>query len=379
VLNDYENEVESWFKKMNWTENPFTLRINPSLFVGYQEEIKKIAFHLREGHKIAMVIGSTGSGKTTFLKFLEKQIEDEYMVIYISKPPKEDDLVDVFLENIKMSLFERVFGRNVKLHDLHVYIKNKLKNKKILLLVDEAHESEINTLEWLRTICDQVENMQMIIAGLPVLDNFLRENLETLRNRVVTKIELFTLNREYTRELIRRRIENVGGSDIIPFNEDVVSDIYRKTGGFPREILKICNELIQNAIENDKYEINELLESETYHVAEKNEKNLVRQELGEEENEKNSETNQINKNFLRDLTYKQKKIVDLLFGKEELYPSEIVEEIGFEKYKSKQHAVRSINNILKRLCESEIIDRKPKGKGYAYFLTIKTRTFLAKK
>lgn len=373
---DYESDVENWLKKMNWKENPFTLRIRPSLFVGYREEIRKIALHLREGHKVAMVTGSTGSGKTTFLRFIEQRVKDEYKVIYISKPPKKEDLLEIFLDNFKPTIWERIFGRNVRLHDLHAYLSKRLKAKKLLVLLDEVHEANIGTLEWLRTLCDQVGEMQLILAGLPTIDEILRKNLETLRSRVVTKIDLITLNREYTRELIRRRVESVEGKDIIPFTEGLVDEIYKKTGGFPREVLKLCNTLVQNAIEEGKFTIDSLPKSETGPVTEEGTSETgVRQEESEEE-EKSVE---VDKDFMRDLTYKQRKIVEILQDEEELYPSQIVEKLGYEKYKSKQHAVRSINNILNRLREADVVEREPKGKGYLYFLNVKARTFLAKK
>jgi len=282
---EYEKNVEDWLRQMNWKENPFTLKIQPSLFVGYRNEIKKIAIHLREGHKVAMVTGSTGSGKTTFLRFIENQVRDEYKILYMSKPPKIDDLVEIFLEKFKPTFFEKLFKRKVKLHDLHVYLNKKLKGGKLLVLVAEAHEADIDVLEWLRTLCDQVDSMQMILAGLPTIDDILRKNLETLRSRVVTKIELITLNREYTRELIRRRIESVGGRDILPFTENVIDEIYKKTGGFPREVLKICNDLIQRAIEDGRFQIDGLPEtiSVTEPVTERSESVTgVRQDVEEE-------------------------------------------------------------------------------------------------
>jgi DNA-binding MarR family transcriptional regulator len=78
------------------------------------------------------------------------------------------------------------------------------------------------------------------------------------------------------------------------------------------------------------------------------------------------------------LSYKQRKIIHLLTENNELFPSSIAEKLGFEKYKSKQHAVRSVNNILKRLSKSGYVDRKPMGKGYVYFLNLKTKNLLIK-
>ena len=245
MIENYESKVREWLSQMGWKENPFTLKIYPSIFVGYKNQLKDLVSHLKEGHKIALVTGSTGSGKTTLLKLLESEMKNEYEVLYLPKPPKKDELVSVFLSKFKPSLLQRIFGVNVRLHNLHEYLNKKLGSKKLLLLVDELHESDLYTLEWLRTISDQVENLQLIFAGLPVVEEFLRKNLETLRNRIVTHVELTSLSREETRELIKKRIESVGGEDVKPFTEDCINEIYKITGGFPREVLKLCDKLVQ--------------------------------------------------------------------------------------------------------------------------------------
>jgi len=371
MIENYQKNLESWLRQMNWKENPFTLKIDPSLFVGYQNQLKRLMNHIREGHKVALITGSTGSGKTTILKFIENNFDKNYEVLYISKPPRKEELVNVFLFKFKPSFFERLFGTRVELHNLHVYLNKKLGDKKLLVLLDEAHEADIEVLKWFRTISDQVTNMQLVLAGLSTVDDILRTRLETLKSRVITHIELINLTREESRELIKKRIESVGGEDIKPFTEECVARIYEVTGGFPREVLKVCDRLVEEAVEKNKFEITgeeltpkcETLEEEQ------------REDIEENEGERSVIPD---KDFMKELSYKQRKIINMLLEEGEMFPSDIAERLGLEKYKSRQHAVRSMNNILKRLLQMGYVERKPKGKGYVYFLNVKVRNLLIK-
>lgn len=376
MIEDYEKNLENWLNQLNWRENPFTLKIDPSLFVGYQDQLKKIINHIREGHKVALITGSTGSGKTTVLKLIEKDLDGDHTVLYVSKPPRKEDLAAIFLSRFRPSLLQRLLGVKVGLHDLHVHLNKKLGKKKLLVLLDETHEADIEVLKWFRTISDQVDNMQLILAGLSTVEDVL-DHLETLRSRIITHIELVNLKREDSRELIRKRVESVGGEDIKPFTNNCVNEIYGLTGGFPREVLKICDKLVQKAVEEDRAEIDRIgveLKSETSGL----EKELQVEHVEPEETSTESVETTIKKDFIKDLSYKQRKIIRLLDENKELFPSDIAEKLGIEKYKSKQHAVRSVNNILKRLSKMGHVDRKPLGKGFVYFLNIKTKNLLIK-
>ena len=55
-------------------------------------------------------------------------------------------------------------------------------------------------------------------------------------------------------------------------------------------------------------------------------------------------------------------------------PSDIIDSLNLSKYKTRQHAVRSINNILQRLMKEGIIDREKQGKTYVYLLGPKIKS-----
>lgn len=358
MLKDYEEKMNDWFNKVGIDENPFTLRIKPSLFVGYEDELKKLSYHIQENRKFAIITGATGSGKTTLLRLLKNSFKYKYKTLYLSKPPEADEIVDIFVDNFQPSFFQRLFGFNVSIHEISDYLDKRL-SQGLLLLVDEVHEADMKALQWLRTITDQVDKIQLVLAALPTIDSQLRENLETLRSRVTTKIDLTTLNRDETKELIRKRIESSGGEGFGPFTEECIDEIYEKTGGFPREVLKMCDRLLNWALENDETEIDTMISFEE----------------DEEEKERDRATG---RDLLKDLPYKQREIVETLAEEDELFPSEIVERTGTEGYKTKQHAVRSINNILRRLLKDGYVERSRRGKGYVYSLDIKTKNLLVK-
>ena len=57
-------------------------------------------------------------------------------------------------------------------------------------------------------------------------------------------------------------------------------------------------------------------------------------------------------------------------------PGQIANSLDLTEYKSRQHAVRSINNILQRLTQEGYIERRRVGKAFVYTLMPKIRNML---
>jgi len=352
---------EKYMKVFNWKENPFSFKILPDLIVGYSRETEKLSTSIQNNDKLSILIGPTGSGKTTLLKFLTNRFEKHRKIFYLSKPPNSpDDWVKIFTNFIHVGALERLFSRskNINIYNLSEWVNEKMKNKKAVLLVDEGHEASTETLEWLRTLTDQIDNLSVVIAGLPTLEPILRDRLETFMRRANTKVELTNLTKSEIRELIKRRIEHVGGEDIKPFTSETVEIIYEKTGGFPREVIRMCNDLVNKALEDNisTVDMNFMKDAEFgTHIS-----SPRRTSLGS----------------LKSLPSKQRNIIEILWKYGELTPTEIVDKMDMDDYKSKDNAIRSINNILKRLVKDGTIIRKKRGKSYQYVLSEKIRTLM---
>jgi len=356
-------EISKW----GWNENPFILKIDPKLFVGYDEQVKAALKHIENKHKIALISGKTGSGKTTFLKWLEKNYDTAKL--YISKPPENpEDFINLFTDIFGLSFFEKITRKRPSLYNLTNYINKKLKDKHLVFMVDEAHETNKNVLEWLRVLTDQINNVSLVIAGMPILESKIKSELETLDQRITTRIALNSLSRIETKQLIQKRIENVGGKGIEPFTDASLEKIYERTGGFPREVLKFCDRLVNTALEKnldaiDAKDIEEHREIELPKVrVEEPVVTFMPKPPSEEQ--------------FRNLPFKQRSILEILSKRDWLTPTAIVEGIDPKNYKSKGHAIRSINNILRRLMLDGYVQREARGKAFMYALTPKIKTML---
>ncbi|MFH1432997.1 MAG: AAA family ATPase [archaeon] len=347
------HELNVWYTKIGWTKNPFILDIQPSLMVGHKNEIDRLLKNIKESQKYILILGPTGAGKTTLLK----HISEKYSPVYLPKPPKHhDELVSIFKTTIlKPTILEKILkNENITIYNLAEKTNRKHKGKSILFLVDEAHETDIGVLEWLRTITDQIDGATLILAGLPVFKETHLAKLETLKQRITLEIELRTLNKDETIELIRKRIESAGGHNLDPFTYDTINEIYKKTGGFPREVIKQCNHLIHQAIER-----NSQIVDSTY-FKDKNEIDTIIDV----------------KETLSTLTEKQAEIVEILSKTDGITPTELLGRLNISEYKSKMHALRAVNNILRRLETSNMVIREKRGRAYKYMVSAKLKNVL---
>ena len=347
------HELNPWLVKVGWTKNPFILDIQPGLMAGYNDEVEKLVKNINESQKYVLITGPTGSGKTTVLKYLSSR----YFPLYLPKPPRhQDEFVGIFRASVlRASVLDRIFKRDrMTIYNLAEEMNRKYKGKPVLILVDEAHETDIHVLEWLRAITDQIDGATLVLAGLPVFRETHLSKLETLKQRITLEVELGTLNKDETIELVRKRIESAGGHNLEPFTYDTINEIYKRTGGFPREVIKLCNRLVHQAIERNSQII----------------------DLSYFKNKEEIDTIIDVKEKLSSLTDKQAEIIEIISKSDGVTPAQLVGKMDISDYKSEVHALRAVNNILKRLEAGDIVSRQKRGRSYKYKVCGKLKSVL---
>ena len=385
-------DVEAWFARHNWDGDPFIFVIDPALLVGYVEQTNHLLRTIQEKHKLFLVVGPTGSGKTTMLKWVGKNLSNKFLPIFISKPPSTvNGFVEIFNEQFPKPWYRRAFESHIKnIYQIPEFLKAKSKGKHIVLMCDEIHEANPDVLEWLRVLTDSVDNMSLIVAGLPVFNEIVKEKLETFQKRIISHIELISLTKNETHEMIQKRVESVGGQGLGPFNQDVIEYIFNQTGGFPREVLRVSDDLLNLAIKLNVDTLTKEMIDQYYSPSGTPEYRPLppAQEssgpedagaLDEEPTEERTEQYRpMSLNILEDMTPLQMKILNILAEKETT-PGEIANTFDLGKYKSRQHAVRSVNNILIRLMQEDFVRRNRRGRTFTYTLSPRIKTLLVRR
>ena len=338
-----------------WRANPFTFTIMPEVFVGYSKEMAGIISGFESGNKFSLVTGPTGSGKTTFLKAAMGKLNRSEHVMYLPKPPKvSSDWITVFNPVIKYGgRFRLPFGGKVSLYNLGEKLNSSLQNRRCILLIDECHEATTESLEWLRALSDHTDNLSIVLAALPVFEDTLKEKLETFMRRISSRAELSSLSKPETREFIKKRIEFMGGDDIRPFTSSTVEYIFDKTGGFPREILRLYNSLLQKSAESGITTIDIDFLEEAGSVA----------------------AQRLSADTISSLPQKQRAVLDILKGRE-MTTAEITSHTALDDYKNRDIALRSANNLLKRLMDEKMVERVRCGRTYKYRLSGGAQTLM---
>jgi general secretion pathway protein A len=357
-MNEIGVPGERYMKLFGWEGNPFVFRILPDLFVGYENEMRSLIENVSNGCKFSVIIGPTGSGKTTMMKNLITKIQGYGRVFYVPKPPNDaEGWKNIFTEIVKPGFLRRIFLRpkvkDITIYEVGEWVNKRSGGKRLLLLVDECHESTKESLEWLRTLTDQVGNLSLVLAGLPVFEKRLMEELETFRRRIENRLELTNLTSAETRELIKKRIEWAGGEDVKPFTSNSIHFVYEETDGFPREVLRVCNELLRSAVEKNISSIDTDFLKET----------------DVEGQEKRASVESI-----EEIPSRQKSILEIVAAGGEMTPSQIVKQLNADDYNDEGNAVRSVNNILRRLMKDKMVTRERRGKSYKYRIAPKFQT-----
>ncbi|MDY6776839.1 MAG: BlaI/MecI/CopY family transcriptional regulator [Candidatus Nanohaloarchaea archaeon] len=357
------SHITDWMEEYGWERNPFNFRIYPDLMIGYSDEKQRIRNSIESDSKFILLLGDTGAGKTNLLRSVEEEYANELPLFYMSKPPvTEEDLLDYLKDEVlSPGIISRLFN-SYSLYNIHENLNSKYGDRMILLM-DEGHEASTEVLEWVRTAIDHIDGMTVVAAGLPSFEEKLEEDVGTLYSRATEVVNLDSLDKDHTVELVRKRIEQVGGSSLEPFTQSAVLRIYEETEGFPREVLRLCNECVVTAADEGKSIIDEedvkTVVDESSHETNNKGGEGVEEEESEEEPDGGENTGER-------LTPKQQEIHDAVSELGEATSGDIVDHIGLDDYKSRSHAIRSINNILRRLMEQDVLSRDRRGRNYIY-------------
>lgn len=245
-------------------EKPFSLLPDPSFLYmtkKHQMALTMLEYSLmNESAGICVISGEIGSGKTTLVRQLLKNMDDKYTTGMITNTHSSfGDL----LQWVSMAYGLEYRGKEkVELYEdfVNFMIEQYGRGKRTVLIIDEAQNMEEDTLEELRMLSnvnsDKNQILQLILVGQPELRVTLRsERLMQLAQRVSVSYHLDTLKQGETALYIRHRISVAGGSPDI-FNDAACKAVWYYSRGVPRVINVLCDTALVYGFAEEKDMVN---------------------------------------------------------------------------------------------------------------------------
>jgi general secretion pathway protein A len=248
----------------NLEHKPFTLNPDPSfLWLGenQQQIFSSLLSGIVDSKGFLLLTGAAGSGKTTLLMALTERLEKNILCAVIADPRLER--IDFYNAIGRGFGLKKKFSSKVQflIHFSHFLHKAEGRNKKVLLVVDNCHNLRQEMLEELRLLAsiekEDVKLLNIFFAGLPEFKDILEKpKNRAVRERLICKAVLPSLNVDETAEYIRHRLKIAGNEEEL-FTAAAVQAVHRFSQGSPRWINIICDRALAAGSVQAKQNINE--------------------------------------------------------------------------------------------------------------------------
>ena len=230
-------------------EKPFNVTPDPRYFYTnpvYQEAYASLLYGIRERKGFIVLSGEVGTGKTTLLRRLMNNPEENVrLVFFYNTTLTFEELVSFTCEELGLPV--KNGGRLQKIQALNEFlVAQSKKGGTVVLLVDEAQNLTDDVLENLRLLSNlETANeklLQIVLVGQSELDVKLSQpQLRQIKQRVALQCRLDRLKDREVAPFISYRLRVAGYEREDLFTADAVREVASHSKGIPRLINIICD------------------------------------------------------------------------------------------------------------------------------------------
>jgi general secretion pathway protein A len=225
------------------TPDPEFLFLSPS----HKEALASIIYGVKQRKGFIAIVGEVGVGKTTIIRsFLETVDLEQVKIIYVFN-------ADVSFKAL-LHLIYQGLGRFVETDDVfemlnqlyHILIYEYKKGCNVVLIVDEAQNMPMQTLENLRMLSNLEtptdKLIQVVFSGQPEFERKIDAfELRQLRQRIAVKSTIRPLTKDESIAYVMHRLAKAAGEQRNVFSDRVLQQIVTQSKGIPRTINILCD------------------------------------------------------------------------------------------------------------------------------------------
>lgn len=233
--------------------NPFRLTPDRKFWFGsegHRKAMSYLKYGLYQGEGFIVITGGVGTGKSTLVSQLFSELDgDDIVAAQIGTTQVDaDDVIRLICNAFEIDVDSRDKADLIAAFEEFLIDQNQM-GKRVLLVVDEAQNLPIRTLEELRMLSN------FNVGGQPLFQSFLlgqpqflqtigHRDLAQLQQRIIASYKLESLKEEETKEYIQHRLETVGWSGNPEFSDEAFAKIYAETDGVPRLVNTLANRIM---------------------------------------------------------------------------------------------------------------------------------------
>jgi general secretion pathway protein A len=253
-----------YLSNYNLSSKPFEITTDPKyIWFGekHAEALATLKYGIQEDKGFLVLTGEIGTGKTSLINCLLKELDFE--VIKATIPDPDMPVIDFFnflSEEFNMSMKFDAKG------DFLIYFKQFLLDaysdeKKVLLIIDEAQRLNFDLLEQIRLLSNiEVHDAKLIniffVGQNEFNDILMDEKSKAVRQRIAVRCCIDPLTATETKEFIEHRLKVAGSNEEI-FSSRAVDKLFSFSQGYPRLINILCDHALLTGYAAEKRIIDE--------------------------------------------------------------------------------------------------------------------------
>lgn len=257
---EYPDSIPDYLQYFGMSRPPFAQLAEASSPIFLSEQYSLLMSHLstatEQSDCLMVVCGAAGSGKTTLLNRYVASIHED--VSYATFDDGCTTGTQFYCSFLTQLGFADISGSLGELRRItHEFLVHRgTAGDPVLIIIDNAHLVRPSVYEQLRWIAETRVNdrrvLSIVLAGNFDLPRILESPaMRSLNFRNNIKFNIRVYSEEETEDYVRHRLRQAGGIDAAKFSREAQPLIYQLSGGVPKSINVLCNEVLTEAYANE--------------------------------------------------------------------------------------------------------------------------------